>query len=499
MLKKLARKKIEGIDEKIGILLFVLSISILLFICNHIFNQFVWYDEIFTLNILKNSYLNMVEITSADVHPPLYYIILKSVFKLFYLLKISFNEIILAKIVSMTPLILLIVFSAVKIRKNFGWLSAGIFAFSVVAMPQLLYYGIEIRMYSWALIFVTLSFYYGNQITNTSKVKYWILFTFFSILAAYTHYFAGVGVVIIYLLLFSWLFFKNRKELKKWLLSTITSILLYLPWLFILINQMKMVKNDYWIEPITLSSLQSYLWFILSPFSQGDLSYEWFSSIFVILLLLCIIALFAYYLLKNKEKKDFLALGVVILVGTILFGVIVSIVFKPVFVARYVVPVLSCFWLAFSVLLAKFYSKKQIFIPILMIILIVGAVNLIALVGDEKQNEIIDNQKREILSKITSKDDIIIHTNIGIYKASGYYTKGTNYFFADNQNKCLKKIEKSLNKGKNVWFFTKNDKINEFNKTMIENGYFLEKKIDLGKSPNGIIYPESAYLIKKYD
>ena len=500
------------INEKIGILLFIVSIILLLFTLSNLLNQSVCYDEAFTLHILNNSYFGMIKATSTDVHPPLYYIILKFVFNLFYLFKITFNEIILAKIVSIIPLTLLILFSAVKMRKDLGWLFVGIFAFCMVAMPQLLAYAIEIRMYSWGLLFVTLSFYYGYKITNNhekslknehintnaSSNKYWIFSTLFSVLAVYTHYFAGVAAAVIYLLLFVWLFLKNKKELKKWLLSTVASIMLYLPWLFILINQITSVTNYHWIPPITLDSLYSYLWFILSP----NVSYSSIPNIefsfYGILLLLGIIILLVYYLAINDEKRDFLILGAVVLVGTILFGVIVSIILRPVFSPRYIVPVLGCFWLTFSILFAKSYSKKIVLVPLMIIFLIAGTVTMISVVDDEKQNEIVDNQYRDMLSKITNENDTIIYIDFHIH-----YIYGEQYLLEDYENYkdpiySMKKVEESLYKNKRVWLLVTDYEAESFNETLIENGYVIEKYLTFDTSKR-IVQSRSLYTITKVD
>ena len=44
---------------------------------------------------------------------------------------------------------------ATKIRKNFGWLTAGIFALCIVCMPQLMNFYTQLRMYSCCLLYTS--------------------------------------------------------------------------------------------------------------------------------------------------------------------------------------------------------------------------------------------------------------------------------------------------------------------------------------------------------
>ena len=42
-----------------------------------VFNKSIWYDEVYSLNLVKGNFAQIVSGTAQDVHPPLYYLILK--------------------------------------------------------------------------------------------------------------------------------------------------------------------------------------------------------------------------------------------------------------------------------------------------------------------------------------------------------------------------------------------------------------------------------------
>ena len=464
--------------DLVGIILSISVIFILIFLLFNIFNVSLWDDETFTLKLVRHSVNYIIQSTAKDVHPPLYYLILKSVFKGFSLLNIPFNDVILGKIVSFIPMCLLVAFSIVKLRKDFGWLTAGTFALFIITMPNLMRFGIEIRNYSWALLFVTIGFYYAYKIASNPTKKNWILLTIFTILSAYTHYFALASSGIIYLVLLVYLFNKNKSEIKNWFKSTIVLILSYLPWIFVFVGQLSSASDQTWRKPITLESIQSYIWFITSTNPN-----ELIGTITII----SITVLVTYYLLKRKKKMNFLVLGPFIPLGTVLIGIIGSFLLTPLFDMRYMLPSLGCFWLTISFMLSKTYSKKQIFVPLLIIFLVVGAVSIGTLVEDEKLNEQSVMSIYTAISEIQN-NDIVIYSNIhAFWTFDEYFLRNTSNYFILEKNDPIRpspiitmsKIKKALDKDKRVWLLGRDRDIHDFNKTLNKHGLIIEKFYDV--------------------
>ncbi|MDR2623846.1 MAG: hypothetical protein LBC39_04650, partial [Methanobrevibacter sp.] len=88
-----------------GIGLFILGITLLIVMLILGLNQALWNDETFTFQLISMSFKDMLYSTAADVHPPLYYVILWGAFKFFSPLFPTFN-IIFAKLVSVVPMVL---------------------------------------------------------------------------------------------------------------------------------------------------------------------------------------------------------------------------------------------------------------------------------------------------------------------------------------------------------------------------------------------------------
>ena len=110
--------------------------------------------------IIKHSYAEVINLTAKDVHPPLYYLILKIIVDGVRALVPEISVIYVAKLVSVIPYIILMLVFATKVHKEWGYYVAGTGEFGILAMSNLINYGVEIRMYSFSVLFVTLTYLY---------------------------------------------------------------------------------------------------------------------------------------------------------------------------------------------------------------------------------------------------------------------------------------------------------------------------------------------------
>lgn len=346
--------------KQIGILFFFLSLILFALMISYSFlKPSLTYDDFYSLGIIRYSFRDMINATAINVHPPLYYIILKTFTKIFNPMD-NQSLIYVGKFVSALPISLLLVLSITKIRKEFGFLVAGLFAFLICSSTSILYYGTVIRMYSWALLFLTVQLVYFYDIINRKSAgNAWIMFTIASICGIYTHYFTAISVIIIYFLLLAYLIYLKKDQLKNWILSAIASFVSYLPWIGILFNQVSAVKNDYWIKEITINNVFDYFNFIFAP---SDSAIGIILEILVILTFLVLIC----YGYKNKRNDNnifgFSLVSLSVIFLTIIAGIVLSILIRPIFISRYILPACGGVSLAFSLLISKSFDNKKIFI-----------------------------------------------------------------------------------------------------------------------------------------
>lgn len=183
----------------------------------------IWFDETYTVGLVNHSFVDIAKIGAADVHPLFYYMFAKF-FTLF-----TGNSIISLRMFSVIGMICLSLLGYTHIRKDFGEKTGIIYSFLIMFLPVTLLYSSEIRMYSWAAVLVTLTGIYAYRIIRKeSNIKNWILFGLFSLLSAYTHYFAMMAIGIINIMLFAYTI-KNKKYIKEFLITGISQIELFIP------------------------------------------------------------------------------------------------------------------------------------------------------------------------------------------------------------------------------------------------------------------------------
>lgn len=389
--------------DLMGKILFILSILIFIYMIFSPFNNLVFQmDENFTIFLLKFPIWDIIRITGADVHPPLYYLICKLVLKIFALINLNLNTIYLLRLVSITPYFLILLISFFKFKKDYGWLVAGLFPFTLAVMSDFFMYFLNIRMYSWGLLFLLLSFLCFKEIMSTSDKKYWLLLTLFSVCGAYTHYYVGISTSIIYLSLFIYLIYNNRSQIKFFILSVISSVILYIPWVLILAGQLKKVHNHFWIPPVDLN-------LIIDCFSYfGPRLHDFYLNCLLILVLIIFFAIFIHQS-KSLDNVDkwYIGSGFGIFIGTIIIGVILSEIYKPILITRYLIPSISIFWFVVSILISKIKDKKLFVISIILIgLLCISGINSLIV-----SNESLINWGSELnntLDEINSEEGTIV-------------------------------------------------------------------------------------------
>lgn len=426
--------------------------------CYYSFSYDIWTDEAFSLKMIQHNYIDIVSLTAADVHPPLYYFILKFFVDIIQLIFPKVPTIFTAKAVSVVPYIILLVFLITRVRKEFGNFVAGMCSLCLLGMPNMISYGVEIRMYSWALLFVTLSFFCAHYILISSKKKFFSLFLLFSIAAAYTHYFACVAVAILYLVLLIRIIIKERQKLKCMLLISFATIALYLPWLFVVIKQAVRISSNYWIPDITPGTVLSYIYFLLD-------------NNITLLIMFASFMLFLCNALKHRTDYPTLFLsfmGISVPIGTILVGIIASLIIRPVFVSRYMMPGLLCFWFGLILIINK--QKNTFFKSFLTIFLIVLSSNsLISFILDESTATENGTTAMNFIesfdenTKFITDDDHVSSTICGLSETGSYIWGQPQYPIIktvyDNAQELdsLSQIAFWLNSGYTVYFAQKED------------------------------------------
>jgi len=317
-----------------SVLLFALSATFVYLTFNRCFDNFFLGDECYSILLSHMSLSSMLQETAIDVHPPLYYILLRGLYLIFGDKPIAYH------FSSFIPYVIIVVFSCTLIRKEFNLITA----FFVVVFVSFSNCGeryiLEIRMYSLASMFVLFAFYSLYFILKNNKNFYWCIFVLSSLGAAYTHYYALVSVSFFYITLIIYSFY--RKELiKKTFFACIFTVIAYLPWFFYgLLGAFLRTVESWWLSDIP--TLDLIILFIFNYF------------FICIAFILSILSFFILCRKSNTENRIWIFSGILAFIGTIAVAYTLSYTIRPYLQDRYIYPLVPVVFFIFGYCLSKF-------------------------------------------------------------------------------------------------------------------------------------------------
>lgn len=310
--------------------------------------------------------------------------------------------------------------------------------------------------------------------------KHWLLFWVYGILTAYTQYYACVAVIAIYIALFVFFVVKAHKgktektsckkthiykeqlkeqeailtkaPVKGWkaehtteqetgriagkcigkvLLCAGLSVLAYLPWLPFFFSQVRTVSSSYWIQPLTWKSIFGCMKYIFLPVSYAVKK----NYVLACVMILLFGAAFLYsFLMKRKDARGrfFLLTGLWIAVFTTLIGFVCSILNRPIFVYRYLIPCLGAMWLVAAVVLWDFIEKNWgilVFVPFLLS----GYSNMQGFYGEENK-KIVEMKATQSFLADFPKDAVVLCNFNHVQAVTACYLKDSNEIWLYGSN-----------------------------------------------------------------
>lgn len=220
------------------------------------FHGNIWFDESYSVAIARQSFTDIWNIGSGDVHPVLYYWALHCLYLIFGSADQTFL-LAVYRVFTVGGAVCTAALGLTHLRKDFGWRIGLLYTFLAVFTPYISYMSIQIRMYSWATFAVMVAWIYAYRIIRRTldgqriSVPCWLIFSVSSLAAAYLHYFALLSVFIINVVLIVFLIYRrrgHRRDVVWAVVQALVQVLLYLPWIAALLDQLGVVSSTYWLN-----------------------------------------------------------------------------------------------------------------------------------------------------------------------------------------------------------------------------------------------------------
>ncbi len=229
----------------------------------------IWFDESFTWRLIQFPVSDLITRTTADVHPPLYYILVKCwafVFGSSALALRTFSVLCAALSIVGTYC-----FTAEAFRSRRAGLIAAAF---LAASPWSIAYAWEARMYTLGM---TLAVFSSFALMRGLRTRLWRWFMVYGVLAAvffYVHYYtlftiAAQGLAVLMILL--WQTRGRVGEIMQdrsfWaaLCGGLLVLILIAPWAPQFLAQRSQVQESYWVPRLTRVSIPDTLYRVFVP------------------------------------------------------------------------------------------------------------------------------------------------------------------------------------------------------------------------------------------
>lgn len=448
------------------------------------FDNAFWGDEGYTIQLAKMSLKDMIHATAGDVHPPLYYFLVKGLYCLFGNSGFTYH------LSAWIPYCAILLLACSVIRKEFGVITVGIVVVFDSLISEAITHNAEARMYALAAFFVLAAYVELYYILKSGKIIHWVLFAVCSLGAAYTHYYALVTVAFFYLTLVIMMLFQH-KLIKPTVITSIITIVGYLPWLAILISTFKRTAEGWWSTDIPefKNTLQS-------AFDSSWLLYTFFVIVLIYTLYQLKVLSFKYDKQKWKDKKDVFQIrvslgkrlsvsrelswilsGVMAFVGTAIVGIGISRIVRPLFLIRYIYPASLIAYMVMGYCLSRLNFRRLYAVLLCVAILWMNVPALLSTCRSERE---LNRETTKFMQSVRPEEDARICTNVLDinWTLADYYYPGIAHSYYDT----LAAIEAD---DREIWLIWR-DKLSEDSLMELSQKGLNAEEVYEGRFPNTI-------------
>ena len=394
-----------------------------IFMFSTVFHSNIWFDEAYSVGMANHNFVDIWNIGKNDVHPVLYYWMLRIV-------NILTNGSVLAyRLFSALPVVVLGLLGITHIKKDFGEKTGILFSFLTYFLPMMSVYANQIRMYSWALLIVSILAIYTYRIyIGQSNKKNWIIFGITSLAGLYIHYYGlmAAGLINVFLLI-HFIIKKRWKELKIQIGLGLIQVIAYIPWLIALLSQMEQISHGFWIG----FTFPTTIYEIVGCQMNGTLNTEKDLLVGFIVNTLLFISLIIVAI-KNRKNKELnlkpAIYSVIIYLAVILAAILITIILdSSILYYRYLFVITGLYIFAVSYILAKTNNKYLIAI-VCIVVLFLGIHNNIIQIRDNYAKE--NNEPFKYLKENVQDGDVFVFNEVGSgFVCASVFTENENYFY----------------------------------------------------------------------
>jgi mannosyltransferase len=368
----------------------------------------LWYDETFTAMVAKLDYAQMWAAIAGDVHPPLFYVLQWLVVKM-----LGDTEAALRLLPALFGSLSVVV--AYRVAGQLGWpkKTATIGALLLAFSPAALYYGQDARMYTLLTFFVL-------STLSAQLARKYLLMSVFALAAMLTQNYGifymgalyGVGLLLA-------LGRQNFRQAFALIKSSVAVAGVYgIAWLPTFMSQTADVADGFWIPSLSIDEVLVTLATLTSSNRIHELfQLHLYGTSFVLSGL-------GLWLVRKCASGPYRALLIAGIAGAPIMAGLVSVVWRPIWLPRGLLPSSALMMLAWAYVLTNLPK------PVQKVAQLMAGVAIVVGVVAHYYPTIPRANWRAWASPVRDNfraGDVIYHTALHTRIALGYYTQGLPY------------------------------------------------------------------------
>lgn len=204
----------------------------------------LWLDEIFTGAVSQGSLHDILHIwLSADVHPPLHYVLTHG------WVALAGQSDFALRVPSLLASSATILLGARAMARRYGHDAGWIAAITLAVPAGAIYYASEARSYALQMLLALALMLAHRALRTQWHLRRWVLLVLLTVLLCLTHYFGFLFALCIWVILLSdaWM----ARRLRQWGLAALVSAAMLAPWLaWHLPYMLSKTGGNFWIPPL---------------------------------------------------------------------------------------------------------------------------------------------------------------------------------------------------------------------------------------------------------
>lgn len=210
------------------------------------------FDEVYSVRLAQMSFGEIVQQTSRDFHPPLYYFLLHIWTSFFGYSEAAVRA--LSVVLSTVTIYFVYQLAKYIFEERTALISSFLFALSYINIEA----SQEARMYALLGLLTVVSMYLLLLSLSSKKKRLWISYIIINILLLHTHVYSYFIIAAEFFYFFSLIFYSRRRfkeNLLPFLSSNAVTFFLFTPWFFVFYKQFVLAQKILWIPKATLLRL----------------------------------------------------------------------------------------------------------------------------------------------------------------------------------------------------------------------------------------------------